>query len=348
MNFHQIATPELGVDEARCYIFFFRERDKFSAYIVLYMPHSERRLYYTYSSNPFSEIDLPKVEEVARAFGEEMGFFLDEKSFASSSIAEKNLWIDEQPLFGFKTPEELALADAIRMSEAAEVPAEEQVPTPVLAVDEHTSTVAAAPAPSVVPPTPLAPEHQPVTGAPAAQPTPAVPIYQPAPAQPAPPVYYQPVSPPPTAQPTPAAPSYYQPVPTAPTAQPTPAAPQYYQPAPTAPAAPQMPPQPLHQKEIEIESQVEVDGEEEVDVRPPLQKQKSAAAPRSTAEKAKAAGAAQRTTRPVRSNPLEEEHRAAQKNPPQAPKQPHKKETRSAPGVVGREMEALARLMASF
>ena len=79
MNFHQVATPELGVDEARFYMFFFREGDKFSAYIVLYMPNSERRVYYTYSSNPFPEADLPMVEDVARAFGEDMGFFLDEK-----------------------------------------------------------------------------------------------------------------------------------------------------------------------------------------------------------------------------------------------------------------------------
>ena len=333
MNFHQIATPELGVDEARCYIFFFRERDKFSAYIVLYMPHSERRLYYTYSSNPFPEADLPKVEEVARAFGEEMGFFLDEKSFASSSSAEKNLWIDEQPLFGFKTPEELALAEAVRMAETAAALEAEQPPAPTVVADIITE----APAPPVAKPMPEAREYQPPPAAPAAQPIPAAPVYyQPAPTAPpaqppAAPVYYQPAP----------APVYYQPAPPAPAAQP-PAAPVYYQPAPPAPAAPQAPPQPRYQKEIELEPQIEV--EVEVDVRPP--RQKSAAVPRSSTEKAKATGAAPRTARPVQSNPLEEEHRAVQKTP--APKQQVKKETRGAADLVSREMEALARLMASF
>jgi hypothetical protein len=361
MNFHQVATPELGVDEARFYIFFFREGDKLAAYIVLYMPNSERRVYYTYSSNPFPEADLPMVQDIARAFGEDMGFFLDEKSFASSSIAEKNLWIDEQPLFGFKTPEELELADAVRMSETAAVPAAEQPPAPAVAVEERASTITAAPAPPVAQPTPLAPEYQPAPAAPAAQPIPAAPVYEQTPAPPVPPtppaapVYYQPAPPAPTAQPTPAAPVYYQPAPAAPTAQPaapvaqpTPATPVYYQPVRPAPivqptpAAPQAPSQPMHQKEIEIEPQVEV--EEEADERPP--RQKNAAVPRSSTEKVKAAGAAPRTARPVKSNPVEEEPHAAQKTP--APKQQMKKETRGAVGVVGREMEALARLMASF
>jgi len=111
----------------------------------------------------------------------------------------------------------------------------------------------------------------------------------------------------------------------------------YYQPAPPAP------PQPTYHKEIEIEPDVEVEEEEE-DVRPP--RQKSFVAPSSSTEKVKAAGAAPRTARPVKSSPLEGEHRAAQKTP--APKQQVKKETRGAIGVVGREMEALARLMASF
>jgi len=394
MNFHQVATPELGVDEARCYIFFFREKDKFSAYIVLYMPNSERRLFYTYSSNPFPEADLPLVENIARSFGEEMGFFLDEKSFASSSSAEKNLWIDEQPLFGFKTPEELALAEAVRMAETAAALEAEQPPAPTVVVDiitEAPASPAAKPMPEAreyQPPPPAAPaakpmpearEYQPPPVAPAAQPMPAAPVYQQAPAQPDPtppqaaPVYYQPAPTAPPAQPQ-AAPVYYQPAPTAPPAQPQAApvyyqpapapvyyqpapapvyyqpappaqpqaAPVYYQPAPPAPAAPQTPPQPRHQKEIELEPQVEV--EVEVDVRPP--RQKNAAVPRSSTEKAKAAGAAPRTARPVQSDSFEGEHRAAQKTP--APKQQVKKETHGATDLVSREMEALARLMASF
>ena len=357
MNFHQVAIPEHGVDEARCYIFFFREGDKLSAYIVLYMPSTGRRLYYTYSSNPFPEVDLPMVEDVARAFGEDMGFFLDEKSFASSSVVEKNLWIDEQPIFGFKATEEHA--DAVGTTETVAVPA--------AAADDGANTITEAPAPPVAQPTPSAPEYQPAPMAPAAQPMPAAPVYQQAPAQPVPttppaapvyyepappaataqptpaaPVYYEPAPPAPTAQPTPAAPVYYEPAPPTPTAQPTPAAPVYYQPAPAAPAAPQSPSQPLYHKEIEIEPHVEV----EADARPP--RQKNPAVSHSSTEKVKAAGAASRIARPVRSNPLEGEPRTTQKNPPPAPKQQVKKETRGAIGVVGREMEALARLMASF
>jgi len=65
-------------------------------------------------------------------------------------------------------------------------------------------------------------------------------------------------------------------------------------------------------------------------------------------EKGKAPGAAPRTARPVQPDLTEGEQHTAQKNTPPVPKQAVKKETRGAAGVVGREMEALARLMASF
>ncbi len=328
MNFHQVATPELGVAEARFYIFIFREGDKLSAYIVLYMPNSERRVYYTYSSNPFPEHDLSNVEDIARAFGEDMGFFLDEKSFAAASIAEKNLWIDEQPLFGFKTPKELELADAVRKSEATAAPEAEQPPTPSGAAVEAKSAIPEAPAPL-------------------AQPIPAAPVYQQVPEQSPPPlpqaapVYYQPVPAAPTPQPTPPPPAYYQPVPPPPIAQPAPTVP-VYQPVPVAPVTPQIPPQPISQKEVEIESQVEAEAEEEVDTRP-LRRKSAAVQP--PAEKLKAAVAVPRTAR----NPNKEEHPSpALKNPLPASKQMLKKKTREVLGVVGREMEALARLMASF
>jgi hypothetical protein len=313
MNFHQVATPELGVDEARFYIFFFREGDKLSAYIVLYMPNSERRVYYSYSSNPFPEADLSNVEDIARAFGEDMGFFLDEKSFAASSIAEKNRWIDEQPLFGFKSPKELELADALQKSEATAAPEAEQPPAPAGAADEVKSAIPEAPAPSFVQTAPPAPVPQPLPAAPTAQPVPP------------PPSYYQPVPPPPITQPAPTAP--------------------VYQPAPVAPVAPQIPAQPVYQKEVEIESQVEAEAEaeeEEVDTRP-LRRKSAAVQP--PAEKLKAAVAVPRTAL----NPNKEEpHAPALKNPIPAHRQILKKETREVLGVVGREMEALARLMASF
>ncbi len=297
MNFHQVATPELGVDEARCYMFFFREGEKLSAYIVLYMPSTERRLFYTYSSNPFPEADLPMVEEIARAFGEEMGFFLDEKSFTSSSVAEKNLWIDEQPLFGFKTPEERE--DAARTEETAAEPAA-QTPPPTAPVKEGADTIT-APAPPVAQQIPLATEYQPAPAAP----SPPAP-----PSPPAAPEYNQPAPPLPTSQPMPV--TVYQQVPSPPAPPAPPAAPVYYQPVPPpAPAAPQTPPQPVYSKEIEIEPQVEI--EEEVNARPP--RQKSTAVPHSSTERAKTAGAAPRAARPLRSNPHEEEYQCSTEDP---------------------------------
>jgi hypothetical protein len=89
-----------------------------------------------------------------------------------------------------------------------------------------------------------------------------------------------------------------------------------------------------------------VEVEEEVDVRP--SRQKSSVAPRSSMEKGKAPGAAPRTARPMQPDLREGEQHTAQKNTPPVPKQAVKKETRGAVEVVGREMEALARLMASF
>ena len=265
MNLHQIATPGLGVEDSRCYIFFFREGDKLSAYIVLYMPSSGRQLYYSYSSNPFPEADLPMVEDVARAFGEDMGFSLDEKSFASSSTTEKNLWIDEQPLFELKAPEETAVS--VPSAKTTTEPAAEQPAIPA-AVDQGMHASTETPAPPVAQTAPSASESRPVPAAPAAQPTPA------------------------------------------------------------APAVPQSQTQPMHNREIEIKPQVEEDVEEE------------AHAPRQEIP------AVQRTARAVKSSPPEEEYRASLKPP--TPKQQVKKESRVAIGVVGREMEALARLMASF
>jgi hypothetical protein len=86
--------------------------------------------------------------------------------------------------------------------------------------------------------------------------------------------------------------------------------------------------------------------EVEVEVDAPPTRQKSPAVPRSAIEKPKAAGAAPKAVRQAQENPREEEQRVAQK--PQAPKPQLKKELSGTVGVVGRELEALARLMASF
>jgi hypothetical protein len=99
----------------------------------------------------------------------------------------------------------------------------------------------------------------------------------------------------------------------------------------------------MYGKEVEIEPQADI--EEEADV--PPSRQKSNAVSRSSSTKVKTESAAPRTARPLRSNALEEERYAAQKTPAQ--KQQVKRDTcRGAAGIVDREMEALARLMASF
>ncbi len=145
MNIHQVATPELSVEDARCYILFCGEGSNMSAYIALYLTRTDGRIYYSYSSNPFSQEGMAQVEEEARGFVEDMGFLLDEVPLAGVSPAEKNRWIDEQAIFSQKKQPEVQPApaaeprpdtpstSAVRPSpEAAEVqPREWKKPAPV-------------------------------------------------------------------------------------------------------------------------------------------------------------------------------------------------------------------------
>lgn len=107
MNIHQVATPELSVEDARCYILFFGEGSNMSAYIALYLTRSDRRIYYSYSSIPFPQEGVAQVEEEARGFVEDMGFVLDEMPLAGMSPAEKNRWLDEQAIFSSKNQSEV-------------------------------------------------------------------------------------------------------------------------------------------------------------------------------------------------------------------------------------------------
>lgn len=102
MNIPQVATPELSVEDAKCYIFFFREGGMLSAFIALYLPRTDRRIYYSYSSNPFPEESMAEVEDEARHFVEDMGFLLDELYFSGISLEQKNRWMEEQDLFSRK------------------------------------------------------------------------------------------------------------------------------------------------------------------------------------------------------------------------------------------------------
>jgi hypothetical protein len=107
MNIHQVATPELSVEDARCYVLFFGEGSNSIAYIALYLTRTDGRIYYSYSSNPFPQEGLAQVEEEARGFVEDMGFVLDEMPLAGVSPAEKNRWIDEQAIFSQKKQPEV-------------------------------------------------------------------------------------------------------------------------------------------------------------------------------------------------------------------------------------------------
>lgn len=144
LNAPQIATPELSVEEARCYVFFFRAGNSYSAYIGLYLPNSDRRFYYAYSGNPVPEQSLNETLDEATRFAEEMGFLLDELKLAVMSVDERNQWIEDQAIFGYKTKteekpvgmieekpaEQPALVEQKAVAPAPEKPKEAMTPPP--------------------------------------------------------------------------------------------------------------------------------------------------------------------------------------------------------------------------
>ena len=85
MNIHQVATPELSAEDAKSYVFFFREGGRYLSYIGLHFLRTDRKMYYSHSANPFSESELPAVEDEARSFAEDMGAMLDELGLAKMS-----------------------------------------------------------------------------------------------------------------------------------------------------------------------------------------------------------------------------------------------------------------------
>jgi hypothetical protein len=100
MNNHQVATPEMMSEEARSYIILFREADgKMSAYIGIHLLLTGRKLFYSHTSNPFSERDLNSVEEEARTFAEGLGAMLDEVNLSTMTRDAKEHWIDAQEIF---------------------------------------------------------------------------------------------------------------------------------------------------------------------------------------------------------------------------------------------------------
>ena len=160
MNIHQVATPEMSAEDAKSYVFFFREGGRYLSYIGLHFVRTDRKLYYSHSANPFSESELPDVEDEARSFAEGMGAMLDELGLAKMSDMEKDRWIDEQDIFSTKR----TVAGQPAEADVVHHPAEQSAP--------------------VVPPVPSA---QPVSAEPSA-PTEKTVLVQPAPALQPPPV----------------------------------------------------------------------------------------------------------------------------------------------------------------
>ena len=151
VNIHQVATPELSAEDAKSYVFFFREGGKYLSYIGLHFLRTDRKTYYSHSANPFSESELPSVEDEARSFAEDMGAMLDELGLAKMSDMEKDRWIEEQDIFFSrnKTDEQPAAEDA-----AQPRPAEQSTPAV-----QPAPAVQPVPAPSSVQPAP-APEPE--------------------------------------------------------------------------------------------------------------------------------------------------------------------------------------------
>lgn len=150
MNIHQVATPEMILEDARSYVLFFREsKGQISAYIALYLLATSRKLFYSCSSNPFPDESLESVEEEALAFAESLGAMLDEMDFSRIPVIEQERWLEEQEIF--KTPvaspkqEEITEAAPTPVSSAPTADSTQKnstAPTPV-----QTSTVVSQPQP---------------------------------------------------------------------------------------------------------------------------------------------------------------------------------------------------------
>lgn len=166
MNTHHVATPEMGLENARSYVFFLSEGGKrLSAYIGIYLLNSDRRLFYTYSANPFSEDDMGQVEDEARNFTEDLGAMLDELDCAHLSDLEKDQWIEAQDACS-RMPEPAAIPET---PAAAPLPPEPAPAAPLQQTPQPPPEPQEAPVP--VQPVPVAP--QPVQApipTPAAQP----------------------------------------------------------------------------------------------------------------------------------------------------------------------------------
>jgi hypothetical protein len=153
MNNHQVASPEMFLEEARTYILFFREgKARISVYIALHLLTTDRRLYYSHSSNPFSDDELNAVEEEALGFAEGLGAMLDAIDFTKMSDVEQDRWLDDQDIFSEKpSPEPEAAAPSVAPSTQPELPPAQptpQMPPPQAPMQQVPATPAAPAAPT--------------------------------------------------------------------------------------------------------------------------------------------------------------------------------------------------------
>lgn len=346
MNSHPVATPEMSVEEARCYILFFSEGPNLSAFIGLYLPNNDRKFFYAYASNPFPFEAAADVENEARQFAEDMGFLLDEISVGGMAIEDRNHWIEDQYIFGYRKPELPKEEPQERSGGEEEVkalPAEredqkakEEDTGPPKREKEEPPAVAA---PSAVAQAPSV--QEPVT--PLASPPTASPVQPQQQGYPAPPAYPQ-------------APHQYQ-QPHYPQQQGHPYAPQQPYPGYPPPGHPYAPIQPYPGDPQPMPPQLEVP--ELGEPAEPSSRQRPAAPPKPAARKKPSPQPAAREeveeelpvevemeSPPLRPRDLMQE--AIRQGVVRPPKPKAQKAHQGVAGTVARDKEALARLLSSF
>jgi hypothetical protein len=183
LNNHEVATPDMSLEEARSFVFFFREgKSRLSVYIGLHLIPTDRKLFYTNSANPFLEDVLPDIEDEARNFAEGLGALLDEVDFAKMSDSEKSEWIDGQSIFGQKKePEPAPAVPPASVEQSQPIPAAAPAPQPIAVPVPPAAPIQTVPASPAMPLPPAAPVPQPTAvPVPPASPVQAVPAPEPA------------------------------------------------------------------------------------------------------------------------------------------------------------------------
>jgi hypothetical protein len=164
MNNHQVATPEMMLEEARSYVMFYAGADgKVAAYIGLYLILTGRRLFFAHSSNPFPPGEMGPVEDEALCFVEGLGALADQMDIANMSAEEKSRWIDSQDIFSLQAwPEKSPEAPSTQPAEAeAERPEPKASQPPSAAPEAAPAAPQMQPAPQTQSDTQPAPQTQP-------------------------------------------------------------------------------------------------------------------------------------------------------------------------------------------